>query len=123
MTATDDVLSCLIIRLSAVREDLGGLLDPSSGKAAPYPQRYLLGSAVDAVKSAVKVLDHVQHDCAGKLVDAEDITYEVSHLDGGKVAVAASHPSGCRGWAMDTTVAVARRKARERLFRAKGARP
>ena len=121
------MLSCLIIRLSAVRTDLGVFLDPSSGEAVPYPQRYLLGAAVDAVKSAVKVLDHVQHDCAlasgADSVAAEDITYEVSHLDGGKVTVTASHPGGCRGWAMDATVAVARHKARERLLRAKGARP
>jgi len=54
-------LADLIIRLSATRAELGDLLDGHS-----YPQRYLLGSAVDALRSAIKIIDHVEYDCATK---------------------------------------------------------
>ena len=51
-------LADLIVRLSAARTELGDLLDKH-----PYPQRYLLGSAVDALKSAIKIIDHAEYDC------------------------------------------------------------
>lgn len=54
-------LADLIVRLSAARTELGDLLD-----GHPYPQRYLLGSAVDALKSAIKIIDHVEYDCGSR---------------------------------------------------------
>jgi hypothetical protein len=51
-------LSNLIVRLSAARTELGDLLE-----SHPCPHRYLLGSAVDALKSAIKIIDHVGYDC------------------------------------------------------------
>jgi hypothetical protein len=53
-------------------------------------------------------------------VDPNDITYTVTHLDDGKVTVTASHAaSNCRGWAMDTSLAMARHKAYQRLIYAR----
>jgi hypothetical protein len=51
-----------------VRTELGNLLDASftaehTISATPYPQRYLLGAAVDALKSAIKIIDHAHYDC------------------------------------------------------------
>lgn len=54
-------LADLIVRLSAARTELGDLLEKY-----PYPQRYLLGSAVDALKSAIKIIDHAEYDCEAK---------------------------------------------------------
>ena len=52
-------LAGLLVRLSAARTELGDLLETHL-----YPHRYLLGSAVDALKSAIKIIDHVEYDCA-----------------------------------------------------------
>jgi hypothetical protein len=51
-------LADLIVRLSASRSELGDLLN-----SYPYPQRYLLGAAVDALKTSIKIIDHVEYDC------------------------------------------------------------
>lgn len=56
-TATTS-LTDLIVRLSAARTELGDLLGTH-----PYPQRYLLGAAVDALKTTIKIIDHVEYDC------------------------------------------------------------
>jgi hypothetical protein len=74
----------LIVRLSAVRTELGNLLDASfitehTIPAQPYPQRYLLGAAVDALKAAIKIIDHAHYDCP---TDTKRLqTTEESHHD------------------------------------------
>lgn len=57
-----------IVRLTAVRTELGNLLDSSftaerTTARIPFPQRYLLGAAVDALKAAIKLIDHAHYDC------------------------------------------------------------
>lgn len=49
-----------------------------------------------------------------------EVVYTVTRLDDGKVTVTASHAaSNCRGWAMDTSLAMARQKAHQRLIYAR----
>jgi hypothetical protein len=57
-----------IMRLTTVRTELGNLLDSSfaakhPAPKIPFPQRYLLGAAVDALKAAIKLIDHAHYDC------------------------------------------------------------
>jgi len=74
----------LIVRLTTVRTELGNLLESSftaerTVAAQPYPQRYLLGAAVDALKSAIKIIDHAHYDCP---TDTKCLqTTEESHHD------------------------------------------